>query len=117
MELKWKKVKGSTKPSELDTTSSAYYVYLRRNIQEVEIPLDSMMEELPEGNPSTQFEYEEAKISKSEYPHFLDIQNIMQNVSNQELEFQEELIERDERLESIAQSLSELELTVMENSL
>lgn len=117
MSLEWKKIRGSIRPSETDSTSSSYFVYLRRNIQEVEKSLDEMMGEVPEGYSSTEFEYEEAKISKSEYPHFLDIQNIMQNVSDQELEFQEELMERDERLESIAQSLSELELTVMENSL
>lgn len=119
MNLEWKKIRGSIRPSETDFTSSSYFVYLRRNIQEVEKNLDEMMGKVPEGEgySSTEFEYEEAKISKSDYPHFLDIQMIMQNVSDQELKFQEELIERDERLESIAQSLSELELTVMENNL
>lgn len=121
MELKWKKVKGSVRPSDTDTTSSAYYVYLRRNIQEVEIPLDAMMgEELPESNPTTQFEYEEAKITYVDYYtnlNLLDTEKVMQNISDQELTFQEELMERDERLENLAQSLSELELTVMESSL
>ena len=120
MELKWKKVKGSTRPTELDTSSSGYYVYLRRNIQEVEIPVDSMMGEIPEGYPTTQFEYEEARVTQLDYIqnlNLLDTEKVMQNISDQELSFQEELMERDERLESLAQSLSELELIVMENSL
>ena len=44
------------KPDELDTTSSKYYVYQRRNFQLVTLNDDSQ-----------QWQYEELKIPKSDY--------------------------------------------------
>lgn len=48
------------KPAELDTTSSAEYVYYRRNIKQIEQTDD-------QGNMVTLWQYEEAKVSRQEY--------------------------------------------------
>lgn len=48
------------KPAELDTTSSAEYVYYRRNIKQIE-QTDG------QGNMVTLWQYEEAKVSRQEY--------------------------------------------------
>lgn len=48
------------KPAELDTTSSAEYVYYRRNIKQIEQTDD-------QGNTVTLWQYEEAKVSRQEY--------------------------------------------------
>lgn len=61
--LEFIKVRGSqeTKPQEIDTTSSSFYTYIRRNIKEVH-------EEGDEYNPPFDgWEYEEAKILNDEY--------------------------------------------------
>lgn len=58
----YKTVTGSQaeKPAELDTTSSAEYVYYRRNIKQIE-QTDG------QGNMVTLWQYEEAKVSRQEY--------------------------------------------------
>ena len=108
MLLEWKKVKGSAiKPEELDTTSSAMYVYLRRDIKEV--PNETFGEEISAGNPTTHYEWEEAKVTQLDYFQnlkTLDSETLMAAIQ-----------ERDVRIELLAQSVSELELTVAENSI
>ena len=116
MVLTWTTVKGSIRPIELDKVSSSTYVYIRRNIRE--IPIDNPMgEEIPEGCPTTQFEYEEAKISNVEYNlnyGSLDDETVRQELSDQELQYSEELAEKYSQMESLAQEVSELELKIAE---
>lgn len=106
--LQWKKIKGSNvKPEEVDTTSSAMYVYLRRNI--VEVANDNFGQDIPVGNPTTHYEWEEAKVSQLDYFQnlkTLDSETLMAAIQ-----------ERDARIELLAQSVSELELTVAENNI
>lgn len=66
LNLKWKKVESSsiTRPAEVDNTSSPTTVYIRKNIKE-EIAIDE------ETNESyTVWNYDEAKIAKSEYAEY-----------------------------------------------
>lgn len=61
--LEFIKVRGSqeSKPQEIDTTSSQYYIYVRKNIKEVH-------EEGDDYNPPFDgWEYEEAKILNDEW--------------------------------------------------
>lgn len=62
MASEWYKVRGtqSTKPAEVDTTSSAYYVYKRRNIQWIE-------EKEQDTVKDAYWEYEEQKLTRDEW--------------------------------------------------
>lgn len=59
----WKKVYGSQaeKPSELDTTSSGYFVYQRKNIIRTRYTDNST------GSEYELWEYDERKLTKEEY--------------------------------------------------
>ena len=59
----WQLVQGSQeeKPSELDTTSSNYFVYERRNIRRVTSTYEMT------GYTCEYWEYEERKLTKEEY--------------------------------------------------
>ena len=62
MNLHYETVTGSQaeKPSELDTTSSANYVYYRKNIKQIEQTDE-------QGNTVKLWQYDEAKVTKQEY--------------------------------------------------
>lgn len=60
MTITFYKSESGVAPELLDTTSSAYYTYIRKNVQEVE-------KEDPDGTKRTMFEYDEAKLTKAEY--------------------------------------------------
>lgn len=114
IELNYRKVTGSVKPDELDVTSSASTVYLRKNIQEVTLHDDLMDIDY------TQWQYDEAQISVEEYEQYqsyFHTQEIMKQISEQELTVAEELITKDEQIQELAQSISELELMFVENQL
>ncbi len=63
----WQTVFGSQehKPSELDTASSSFFVYQRRNIQRVTFT-DEMQ------GTSEMWQYEERKLTKDEYAEMLE---------------------------------------------
>lgn len=65
MKLNYKKSQSSIKPDLINTTSSKKYVYLRKNIVEV----NSTDEQ--SGEDRSYFEYDEAKLTKSEYEEYL----------------------------------------------
>ena len=57
--MEWKRVQGSVRPPETDTTSSKTLVYLRKNIKEVTKEQD--------GTTYTAWEYDEATLTRDEY--------------------------------------------------
>ena len=59
----WNKSESKDKPSIIETNISKKYVYVRRNIREIE-------REDIEGNKETFYEYEEMKIPKDVYGIF-----------------------------------------------
>ena len=59
MKLKFYKSQSSVKPELLDTTSSKKIVYIRQNIIEVQ------------KDDTTFYEYDEAKLTKTEYQEYL----------------------------------------------
>ena len=65
MKLNYKKSQSSVKPDLVDTTSSKVVVYLRQNIVE-NIKTDEMS-----GEKTVFYEYEEAKLTKTEYQEYL----------------------------------------------
>ena len=65
MKLNYKKSQSSIKPDLIDTTSSKKYVYLRKNVVEI----NSKDEQ--SGEDRSYFEYDEAKLTKSEYEEYL----------------------------------------------
>ena len=69
MKLNYKKSQSSIKPDLINTTSSKKYVYLRQNIVEV----NSTDEQ--SGEDRSYFEYDEAKLTKSEYEEYLKESN------------------------------------------
>ena len=64
MKLNYKKSESSIKPDLIDTTSSKKYVYLRQNIVEI----NSTDEQ--SGEDRSYFEYDEAKLTRSEYEEY-----------------------------------------------
>lgn len=66
----WTKVRGTQteKPLEIDTSSSVNTVYLRRNIEQINIK-DSVTEEV-----ITMWEYEERQMTPNEYSQYKMIQ-------------------------------------------
>lgn len=69
MKLNYIKSQSSNKPDLIDTTSSKKYVYLRQNVVEI----NSKDEQSGEGR--SYFEYDEAKLTKSEYEEYLKESN------------------------------------------
>ena len=65
MKLNYIKSQSSVKPDLVDTTSSKVVVYLRQNIVE-NIKTDEMS-----GEQTVFYEYEEAKLTKTEYQEYL----------------------------------------------
>ena len=65
MKLNYIKSQSSVKPDLIDTTSSKVVVYLRQNIVE-NIKKDEMS-----GEETVFYEYEEAKLTKTEYQEYL----------------------------------------------
>lgn len=65
MKLNYKKSQSLNKPDLIDTTSSKKYVYLRQNVVEV----NSTDEQ--SGEDRSYFEYDEAKLTKSEYEEYM----------------------------------------------
>ena len=59
MNLHYKKTQSSVKPELIDTTSSKKVVYIRQNIVKVQ------------NGDATFYEYDEAKLTKSEYQEYL----------------------------------------------
>lgn len=57
----WYKSQSTVRPITPDTTSSHYYVYLRKNIEQIETEDES-------GNTYIMYEYDELKIPKEMYP-------------------------------------------------
>lgn len=60
MRLNYVKSQSSVKPEFIDTTSSKKNIYLRRNIVETQLEECIM------------YEYEEAKLTREEYKHYLE---------------------------------------------
>ena len=69
MKLNYIKSQSLNKPDLIDTTSSKKYVYLRKNVVEV----NSKDEQ--SGKDRSYFEYDEAKLTKSEYEEYLKESN------------------------------------------
>ena len=65
MKLNYIKSQSSVKPDLVDTTSSKVVVYLRQNIVE-----NKKTDEMS-GEETVFYEYEEAKLTKSEYKEYL----------------------------------------------
>ena len=64
MKLNYRKSQSSVYPELIDTTSSKKYVYLRKNVVEVQ------SEDL-NGEIYTTYEYDEVKLTKEEYEQYL----------------------------------------------
>ena len=64
MILNYRKSQSSVYPELIDTTSSKKYVYLRKNV--VEVQSEDM-----NGEIYTTYEYDEAKLTKEEYEQYL----------------------------------------------
>ena len=69
----WSKVRGSVKPLEIDTTSSPSTVYLRRNIEEVEV------EDQQSGETIKEWQYDEMTLSHSEWDKMQSIYPIIKS--------------------------------------
>ena len=65
MKLSYTKSQSPNKPDLIDTTSSKKYVYIRKNVVEV----NSTDEQ--SGDDRNYFEYDEAKLTKREYEEYL----------------------------------------------
>lgn len=63
--MNWYKSESGTMPLEVDITSSAVYNYVRKNIEEVERET--------EGETTTVYVYDEAKILKEDWGLYLDL--------------------------------------------
>lgn len=111
IDLIYKKIEGSSKPIELDTESSTSTVYIRKNIQEVTKTDENT------GAETIQWQYEECALpieTYKEYQSYFHTQQIMKEMSEQELSLAESLAEKDEQIQSLAQTFSELELKFYE---
>lgn len=69
MILNYRKSQSSVYPELIDTTSSKKYVYLRKNV--VEVQSEDM-----NGEIYTTYEYDEAKLTKEEYQYYLKELNV-----------------------------------------
>ena len=104
MKLNYTKSQSSIKPDLIDTTSSKKYVYLRQNVVEV----NSTDEQ--SGEYRSYFEYDEAKLTKSEYEEYLKESNsteTLESIENLKAENQM-LTEQINMLTSCLMEMSEL---------
>ena len=65
MQLTWRKSQAGQSPALLDTTSSKKVVYIRKNVEEVE------KKDEETGETYTVYQYDECRISKTDYIHTL----------------------------------------------
>ena len=85
MKLKFYKSQSSVKPELLDTTSSKKIVYIRQNIIEVQ------------KDDTTFYEYDEAKLTKTEYQDYLkelettDTLEIVENLKSENQTLSEQI--------------------------
>ena len=85
MKLEFKKSQSSVKPDILDTTSSKKIVYIRQNIIEVQ------------KDDTTFYEYDEAKLTKTEYQDYLkelettDTLEIVENLKSENQTLSEQI--------------------------
>lgn len=75
MNLGWHKSESTVKPLEIDETTSKKYIYIRKNIAEVQRNDD-------EGGAYTVFEYDEAKLTPEEYKIYLKEITATQTLDN-----------------------------------
>lgn len=103
MKLNYKKSQSSIKPDLIDTTSSKKYVYLRQNVVEI----NSKDEQ--SGEDRSYFEYDEAKLTKSEYEEYLKELN-----NNRTIESIEDLKVENKQLSQTVNMLTECILEMSE---
>lgn len=80
MTLTWNRSESGINPPALDTTSSAYYVYLRKNIEEV-------TKKMEDDREYTSFVYDEAILTKEEYALYVsetDMQLVLAELAEQQ---------------------------------
>lgn len=104
MQLNFKKSTSSVEPALVDNTSSAYTTYIRRNVHLVE--KDDPMSEDGTGKYS-EYEYEEAKLTKQEYLVYLSEQAAETNSTNNQIAIAE-------LAESMESKYTELQLAIAE---
>lgn len=78
MTINWTITEGCEQPLEIDDTSSPTAIFLRKNIQEIE-------KENQDGTTIPMWQYEEAILSKKEYPNFtgtMELINMLQEEKN-----------------------------------
>ena len=68
MKLTYKKSQSTIYPELLDTTSSKTTVYIRKDVQEIQVKTDISDEN---SETVTMYEYDEAKLTKPEYQSYL----------------------------------------------
>lgn len=97
MILNWHKSESGVYPELVDTTSSQYVTYLRKNVVEKQVTDETT------GESHTMYEYDEAKLTKEEYAEYLkhpEIPTVMEmekevnalKAENTELQSQVELL-------------------------
>lgn len=88
--MNWKTVQSNERPDELDKTSSHVYNFVRRNI------VEKTREDEQTGETVVYYEYEEAKITKSDWSLY------------------EKLIAHDDALDDVYAALTELADMIVE---
>lgn len=91
MILKWKKSESGVYPQLVDTTSSKYVVYLRKNVAEKQAT-----DEIT-GETHIMYEYDEAKLTKEQYEEYLKHPEIPT------------IIEMEEKMNSLKQENADLQ--------
>lgn len=85
MNLYFKKSQSTVKPELIDTTSSKKFVYIRRGIVETVI------------DDTTYYEYDEAKLTKTEYAEYLkeleatDVSETIENLKDENKQLSEQV--------------------------
>lgn len=64
LKMEWKQSESLERPAEVDETSSAFVVYLRKDITEVEVPATD------NAPAHTKYVYQEAILSKEDYERY-----------------------------------------------
>ena len=103
MKLNYKKSQSSIKPDLIDTTSSKKYVYLRQNV----VKINSTDEQ--SGEDISYFEYDEAKLTRSEYEEYSKELN-----NNRTIESIEDLKVENKQLSQTVNMLTECILEMSE---
>ena len=110
MLLEWYKSQSTEKPAYIDKTSSKVYVYIRQNIEEIQVPAGVSTGEEENTETVTNYVYQEAKIKKSVWEKNesqisaeLDYMESQQLITDLELDHYES-----------QQSITDLELEMME---